>query len=691
MKVETTEEGLRAVDAAKNTLTVGTDGWRPIGTAPSLDAGLRELGLTNASTPNVVLSGTVERLEFPPVYAPVWDVDTGGLVDMGSGTGPLSVPDGAHVLHVESRVDAYVRFDGPATLEKPNYERLHVRFPAETAVSIGFKTTVQGDAESVTVPRTVAGVAEALSTLPAGHRTATADRSFPTMRGRPPRIEFGERRSVPESVREKCGDPDCRIVVPPDLNYLFPVAPLAHYVGARVAVEAGADPRIETPGGEHPLPPFPAFESAVGSLLERVFYLDCVVRDAGPYGSGLAVASVVDELGLDADRLYAASPAERLDAYTEVPFETVADRFPEWHLSMAIDPRYEHVPTLSHLIANVPHVTTASATALAETEWLDNSLDDFYRADPGDIASVELVQPDLGPGRTHGWLADGVPIDAFKTIPEAYEHRARYLDAAGEPTSVVAILNDGDMREEHAEVADHYRERAEALELDITLEEHLTVDELATVFESRNDFVHYIGHCEREGLRCADGYLSASSLTESNAQTFFLNACGSYHEGIELIRKGSVAGGVTFNEVLDSQAATVGTMFARLMVNGYCIERALDKSRRRIMTGKDYAVVGDGTHVLTQSEDVIGADITLEDRDDGRYDVTIFMGCPWSTGGFFRPYLQESDETHLLGESVEFTIDHAQLVDFLAYADNPVLYDGDLHWSDALKTTLGQA
>ncbi|WP_277552982.1 hypothetical protein [Halobaculum limi] len=690
MKVETTGEGLRAVDAAKNSLTVRTDSWTAGGTAPSLHSGIAALGLTETWVPDVVLNGRTTRLEFPPVYAPVRNVDTGEVSDLGSGTGPKTLKSGAYVLHVDSKVDAYVRFDGVATVSKPQYERLVVEFPEETALSIGFSTGIQDDTEVVTVPRTPAGVATALSAFPAGHRTATADRSFDTMRGQPPRVAFGDEVSIPQSVSERVEGAGTRMVVPDDVEYLFPLAPLAHYVGASVAVEPDATPRIETPSGTHRLPELPEFQDETGSLLERTFYLDCLVRTAGPYGSELAVASLLEDLGIDADELYAASLAERLDAYLSVPFEDVADEFPEWHLSMSIDPRYDHVPTLSYLLANVPHIRIAESTALGETEWLDNSLDDFYRGSAGEAASVELVQPEFGPGRTHGWLADGVPIDAFKTLPEAYENRSRYLDADGEPTSVVAILNDGDMREEHAEVADYYRQRAEELDLDISLREHLSVDELATVFESRNDLVHYIGHCEREGLRCSDGYLSISSLSESNAQTFFLNACGSYHEGIELIQKGSVAGGVTFNEVLDSQAATVGTMFARLMVNGYCMERALDKSRRRIMTGKDYAVVGDGTHVLTQSEDYVGTDVEVTQRDDGRFDVSAFLGAPWMCGGFFRPYLQDSDETHLLGSTVEFCVEREELVEFLSYADNPILYDGDLQWSDAVHEALSE-
>ncbi|MFC7068465.1 hypothetical protein [Halobaculum lipolyticum] len=688
MNVETTDEGIRAVDAAKNAVTVETTGWTPVPTGPSLDDALGALDVDGPHSPEEVVSGAVEELGFPPAFAPVRDVDTGEVFDLGTDTGPLSIPDGSYVLRVKSRVHAYVRFDGPATVEKPRYERLRLSFPDRAVVTVGFSTSLRDETDVVTVPETPAGVAAALSAFPAGHRTATADRSFATMRGPPPRVEFGESVSVPASVREERRDAEAVVVVPDDLRHLFVVASLAHYLGARVVTEAGADPRIETPEATHSLPPFPAFQDAVGSLLERVFHLDCVVREAGPHGSGLTAAAVVDELGLDADWLYAATPAERFEAYRGVAFESVADRFPEWHLSMSVDPRYEYVPTLSHVLANIPHVRLAESTALPESEWLDTSLEDFYRAGPGDTASVDLVRPDLGPGRTHGWLADGVPIDAFKTLPEAYENRAAYRDADGEAITVVAVLNDGDMREEHDEVADHYRRRAEALNLDVSLHEHLTVEELASVFETGTDLVHYVGHCERDGLRCADGYLSASSLSASNAQTFFLNACGSYHEGIELIRKGSVAGGVTFNEVLDSQAATVGTMFARLMVNGYCIERALDKSRRRIMTGKDYAVVGDGTHVLTQSDDIVGSDIELERIDDDRLSVKVFMGAPWITGSHFRTYIQEGERTHLIGSTVEYEADESTVREFLSIADRPVLFDGSLRWSDSVADLL---
>ncbi|WP_435147019.1 hypothetical protein [Halobaculum sp. P14] len=693
MNVETTDDGLRAVDAAKNALTVETDGWEAAGGAPSVLDAVDAVDVAGSRQPDTVVSGETRQLRFPPVFATVTDVDTGETFSLDGDEGPVSLPPGNYLLKVDSRVVAYVRFSGAVTLSCPGYERLQLDFPTATTASVGFVTTVLESTDRIRVPESPAGVAAALSAFSAGGRTTTPDRSFATMRGHPPHVEFDDDvaadGAIPASIRERTDDADVELTVPPELRYLFPLAPLAYYTGAAVRVDPDATPTLTIPGREEELDALPAFQRTVGSLLERVFYLDCLVRTAGPHGSSLSRRPVLDELGLDADDLYREPMARRLDAYLSVPFDDVRDRFPEWHLAMAVEPTYEHVRTLPHLVANVPHVTLPEATRLDEDEWLDRSLGDFYRGAAGDVASVELVRPTVGPGRTQGWLADGVPIDAFKTVPEAYENRADYLDDADEPTSIVAILNDSGMAEEHAQVAAHYRQRAEELTLDITVEEHLTADELADVFESRHDLVHYIGHCEADGLRCADGYLSVSSIDESNAQTFFLNACGSYHEGIELIRKGSVAGGVTFNSVLDSHAATVGTMFARLMVNGYSIERALDKSRRRIMTGKDYAVVGDGTHVLTQSVDLIGTDVEIRETGDGTYGVDVFAGTPESTGGYFRPYLQEGEATHLFGTDCHFEVSRRELETFLSYADSAVLYEGELQWSDAVLDRLG--
>jgi hypothetical protein len=151
-----------------------------------------------------------------------------------------------------------------------------------------------------------------------------------------------------------------------------------------------------------------------------------------------------------------------------------------------------------------------------------------------------------------------------------------------------------------------------------------------------------------------------------------------------LVEKGSVAGGVTFNRVLDADAARVGTSFARLLMHGFCLERALDLARRRIMMGKDYVVVGDGTYVLTQSDNYVPATARLESLDDDRFRLTYEVFSATKFGGYFQPHLATNRQSHLLGNPVEFVLDPDELGRFLEQADAPVVYDGDLYWSESL-------
>ncbi|QLG26683.1 hypothetical protein HUG10_03620 [Halorarum halophilum] len=689
MQIETTEDGLHAVDAAKTSLSVTTDGWVPDADGPSLGCGLDVLGFEDARIPETVVSGRTRSLSFPPYHATVRSLDGDDTYVVGSQPDDVPIPDGRYVLTVDGAIRALVRFDGAATVSQVDYERLVVEFPEPTAVTVGFDARVGGDTGTVTVPRTPEGVARALSVLPAGYRTTTPDRTFPAMRGPQPTVAFGDEVSVPRSVRDRLHSTDLELRLPPELRYLFTGAPLASYLGATVSVERGTTPTLVAPGTSHEFPELPLFQREASALLRRVFLCDCLVRSAGPHGEDLDEAEHLDALSIDAETTYESPFAERVERYLDAPFEDVSDRLPDWHLSMYVEPSYSHVGTLPYLLEEVPFVFLPDADELADNEWLDRSLSAFYRGTAGDVASIDLVRPNLGPGRVHGWLADGVPIDVFKTLPEAYENRAAYLDAAGEPISIVAILNDGAMREEYDDAAARYRERAAELNIDIDIREDLTVDELARTFEERHDLLHYIGHCETDGLRCADGYLSARSIEESNVQTFFLNACGSYYEGEELVRKGSVAGGVTFNEVLDSQAATVGTTFARLMTLGYCIERALDAARRRIMTGKDYAVVGDGTHVLTQTDTLVppNAEIVGE-GDDDEFTVTYRVDGPRFPGATHHCHLRRDDGYSLLRTTEEYIVGRQQLREFLSYSENPIVYDGDLRWRDEVAERL---
>jgi hypothetical protein len=703
MEITWLDDGVRVTDAAKNTVVVGTEGWSPTPEGPSLTDALSVVG-RGTSTVEHTLSGTVETIRLPPVVVKAVPLADGGIRQLlPSETTTLGAEP--YVLYADANVRLFVRFDGPATGRFADDEggsgRYVIEFPERTAVSIGFETLDDVVEDTVTVPETTEGVATALTVLSAANGTTSPDRTWPTTRDEPPRIEFGDRTEVPAAVVDDRPDTGIELVVPDDLRYLFTGSSLAHYLGAEVSVEPGTEPALRVGDRVESLGEFPTYQRRTAETLARCFYLDCVARGAGPHGGRLTVADTFDELGLDADRLYEAPLAERVDTYLDVEFQRVRDQFPDWHLSMYVDPTFDHVSTLSHLLQQLPHFFLPESHDLTETEWLELSSNDTFARDPPDrdpnpdalrrvtreVSNVDLVQPELGEGREHGWLADDVPIEVFKTFPEAYENRRKYLAREGSELTVAAVLNNANMRTEHDHAIEHYELRADELNIDITIRENISVAELARTFESTHDLVHFIGHRESAGLECADGYLSTDSLAASNARTFFLNACGSYPEGEALIRKGSIAGGVTFESVLDSEAARVGTTFARLMVLGFSVKRGLDYARRQLLMPKDYAVVGDGTHVLAQSDALVPPMRWLF-RDDDEFRILVDNYEPWAHGGYMQSGLTGGERRHLLGRERVYTVDWAGLREYLDTAQAPIVYEEQLWWPDELRQEL---
>ncbi|MFW5939360.1 MAG: hypothetical protein ACOCSD_02075 [Halolamina sp.] len=676
MEVERDGDGIRAVDETKTAVRVETAGWEPTADAPPLDP---SVGAT--------VAGRAGRLAFPPAFVSVTEVDTSESTTMGGREGPISFSPGAYELRIAAPVRTYVRVDGTFSLAQPEFDRVVVSFPEPTAVRLGFRSRAGSSPASITVPRTPAGVATALSTFPAAFRSTTPDRSFSSMREHPPLLEFGDGVDVPESLAERVPETGVELALPADLDALLPAAPLAAYLGADVTVEAGREPALHAAGERIELDSGRAYEDRVAGLLRRCFWLDCLVRTAGPYDANTREATLLAGLDVDAAGLYGAGIADRLLAYREADLDPVVDDLPDWHLSLYVEPTYDHVRSLPHVLRDVPLLFTPRSSPISREERLDRSLSAFYRGGVPAPDPVELRSPDLGPSRYHGWLADGVAMDTFKLLPRAYENRRIYRKRSDAPISVVAVLNESEMGDEHARAAEIYRRRAERLDIDIDVRESLSTAELARTIERRHDLLHFIGHCEPTGLRCSDGTLSIESVDRSRVQTFFLNACGSFEEGAALVRKGSVAGAVTFDKVLESHAAQVGSMFARLVVHGYAIERALSLARRRVIMGKDYAVVGDGTHVLAQTETVVGAQAKLV-REEDRFELTYGLLPPTGAGGRAYVNLDRASRPMLLGNERTFEMAGPELVAFLQRGAFPVVYRGDIHWSPELADEL---
>ena len=690
IQCEEMDAGLRALDHANVAVTVRAPDWQPTDYGEDLPR------LTDA-----VVHGQATELRFPSAYVSISGSRREETYELGGETGPLDLPPDEYLLDIGAAIKTYVRFEGAAIVRKtPDFETLIVAFPERRRVTLGFRSRHQHPAGTIEIEPTADGIATGLSYLHSAMKTTSPDRSFPTLRGHPPLLETGDKTVVPETVSEETARVGIELAVPRDLEQLFVLAPLAYYLQATVKPtdERRAVLRAPAANVRYELPRVTQLQTETAGLLRHVFFMDCLVRNVGPYGTDLAETNVLDQLPFDPNRVYKATPDDRLAAYLDVPRSVLDPHIPEWHLSTYVDPTLEHARSIPFLLDRMSLMYLPKTSELTGRELLERSLDDFYRGAgrrrrsgrDDSVASVDVVKPDLHAGHVHAWLADGIPIDVFRTTHSAFQNRLDYLDRGGDGMQVAVVLNDDEMEDEHSEAARIYQNRSADLPMEVTVYEDLTCAELASIFEADNDFVHYIGHCEESGLLCPDGYLSIDTIEESNVQTFFLNACGSYHEGMRLIEKGSVVGAVTFKKVLNEQAAKVGTTFARLLVHGFSFARSMQLARRRIMMGKDYAVVGDGTHTLTQSDTVIPFLFELENGETG-FELTADAYQSWTSGSVYYITIDDQNDDpryYLCGNRSTYDLTEAELREFFDRISDPVIYDGSFYWTKELLSEL---
>lgn len=574
----------------------------------------------------------------------------------------------------------YVRFDGPASL-RPASDGTVLSLWDTEAVTVGLSEGSDSGPARIAITDTPADLARGIEHMGAAHRTMRPSRSHPELRAHPPLLTVEESLSIPDEVAEANPETGIELRLPPSREALFVAAPLVYYLGADLAVEARETPVLRAAGTDvsRALQPLPGLQRSVARLLQRVFHLDCLVRRVDP-GERSRLLGALD---IDPAAVRSLTPAGRLERYLSLPDETVRETLPDWHLTTSVRPSAARIRCLPFLLERLSLITLPRSAPLNRSELLDRTLTDAY-ATRGDAATETVLDPVTQPGHVHAWLAPGTPIDAFKTTPAAFENQFRYRGERTDRMQVTVVLNDPEMADEQDAVTDIYRRRAGALPMDVTVREHLDRAALADVFESENDFVHYIGHCEDGGLCCPDGELAASELDQCRTRTFFLNACGSYDEGLELVEQGSIAGAVTFTDVLDDHAATVGTTFARLLSNGFSIQRALGLARRRIVMGKDYAVVGDGTYALLPNPSL--PVVVWLHADDETFRLTCEVVTPSHAGESYE--LPFDGVGTLNGRRTELTLDRDDLLDALREVQLPVVFEGTFYWSATLADRL---
>ncbi|PSQ09609.1 hypothetical protein BRC95_00575 [Halobacteriales archaeon QS_5_68_33] len=643
-----------------------------------------------------------------PYVVDTWVRDSSGnTVTEIDSEGSLSLPPARY--HVElstTQMKLYLSVEG-AVVAEVDEESLSFAFDCET-VHVGARSYHEQPAATVTTTGDPADVMRAVSTLGSALKTTTCERSFPTLRGHPPLVERDDELSVPDSISTP--DTEITIEVPPRLEHVYPVAPLAYYFGA--TVRPGPEPRLVTDDWAYPLDgeadcpfaPGSGFEASVARVLKQSFLLDCVTRTEGYYEVDLAERSLVaEQVDLDFAALYERSTAEQVRAYMGVPAEALTGAMPTWKLTADVRPKPDYVGTLPFLadelaVVRCPEAPGAGRTsdevadrvqsifrggadATRGTATLTRSTRNETSSSSPTVAD-RVFRPAGADSIEQTYVGEGIPVGASKMTVDAFRRRLSY-EPSNDPQIRVAVVNNDERMADENAVSNIYGTR-DWIEFDISFDEALATDEMRTLLQSDIDFLHYIGHVDKEGIRCPDGYLDTKEVSDVGVNAFVLNACDSYDQGYALVDNGAMAGIATVTDVVNEAATSVGRTVARLLNQGFSLAATVEIIKQYEQIGYHYIVVGDSSTSIVTNESGTPNRAEIEEVGDDQYELELY-GYPrldMTLGTIFRPHIDDHSRHHLnAGKMCSVEVSRAELFEFLSKQNVPVVRGDELLWS----------
>jgi len=626
----------------------------------------------------------------------------GDVVAQMDRTDQLDLDSGEYLIELEQPVKLYVRIEGPLTVET-NGMTTTVRTQGDLFVA--GRSRHNHPAGTITTTDDPREMMRAVSAMSSSLKTTSVERSYPTLRGHPPEIELGDELAIPEGMA--AADAGVRIEVPPQLRFVYPVAPLAFYLGAEVV--PGNVPRlVGEEGFSYRLGGAGGFEETVAQTLKQTLLFDCVARTEGFYAVDLAEREDVDAVvDLDWADLYGRSLSERLDAYLSIPYERIADYVPEWKTAGYVAPDPENAELLPYLIDDLATIKTPSGEATTAEQVQTDSLFDFARAGASTPSTDAITGPTRSTTRATGraqapqgplpdlvepeptgafetvWADDGVPVGATKASIDGYRNGLEHTPS--EEIGVTVVVNDEGMTEEGDVAQDVYGDDAE-FPFDLRVYRNLTTDRLKAVLETEREFLHYVGHIEADGFECTDGRLDAHELDFVGVDAFFLNGCASYDQGMALLENGAVGGVVTLTEVVNSGATRVGQAMVKLLNHGFPLQSALSVASQQSFVGGQYSVVGDGDVDIVQGQG-IGAMLTEIEEAEDMYEVSVhaYPDSDLDVGSMASLSIGDDSRQHLVPGRVGKVI-YKNPEQLLQAVDGDLTkYAGSIQWSNDLN------
>ncbi|MBP1986445.1 hypothetical protein [Halolamina salifodinae] len=366
----------------------------------------------------------------------------------------------------------------------PTPGSLLLTFEKPTRVVIGARSHHEQPVATMTVTDDPEDLMTAASYLGSSIKEWSAERSWPTLRGHPPGIEYGDELHIPDSL-SKPGT-EVTVAVPRDIGDVLRVMPLAHYFGADVVPGEQAELRL---GAQHvePLGSGQELEQSVDDLLGHALVLDSLVRIGGYYSMPrYEYDELAAELPFYPPELYDQPIHRQLLEYLEVSFETVAPYVSTWPAVGTLRPTADDAETVPYLLNTLLRVHVTDDGLPREPSTLDK---------PVDLA----CSLDVPPG-----------VAAF---PPAARERASRHDrrAAGEAT--LLFVGEDAPGPEQFDGLDWERFELGGTPT-VDFRRSVSREELRSLLAEPYAYVHYGDQVTEEGFVCSDGVLAFEDLPD---------------------------------------------------------------------------------------------------------------------------------------------------------------------------------
>ncbi|ELZ53342.1 MULTISPECIES: hypothetical protein [Halorubrum] len=408
-------------------------------------------------------------------------------------------------------------------------------FDRPTTVTVGGRSLHTRPEATITVPDDPTALTEAVSVLGSSISEFSPERSWPTLRGYPPRIERGDELHVPSPLTVP--DTGVEVVVRPTYADVYRLSTLSYYLGARMTVGDAPAIRLET-GYEERLPTEgEALERRVEELFGTWFFLDTLARTEGYVPSDrYEYEQVGPKLPFYPPTLADLSMSERLMEYLEVDAETVAPYVPAWATKAVLRPTPEAaelLPHLAHVLAPV------RVRGMAEPSSPDAPV---ALATPQRIDLESLTaNPKSDAVPTPG--ADPIPPRMSVLTPVSYENRLR-RGASPHGDLRAVFLFDSDERAEAFRNAYTDPETPAGIE-EWTILSAPSPDAISDIFtDSSTDIVYCSLPIDDDAVVSGEGCVEISSLGASNGSSspavVVLEGTKDVKTGIELVDAGGL-------------------------------------------------------------------------------------------------------------------------------------------------------